>query len=76
MPTAAEEIKAQYSSNRKQIARDYKKIDDLGRSILHSSNISECNQMQDDMAALHRGIADMNKQNKQAIERLKEWWRD
>ena len=76
MPTAAEEIKSQYASNRKQIGRDYKKIERLELSVKHCTKISDREQLQDEIAVLHRGITDMNKQNNQALERVKRWWRD
>lgn len=76
MHTEAEEIKSQYASNRKQITRDFRKIECLERGIRHSEKISERKRMQDDIVALHRGIEDMNKQNNQAIKRVNGWWRD
>lgn len=76
MPSAAEELKAQYASNRKQIARDYKKVEDLERGMRHCKSISDRNGLKDEIEVLLNGIQNMNKQNQQAMERIKQWWTD
>ena len=74
MSSAADELKAQYASNRKQISRDYRKIEDLERGIKHSNKISERESLNNQITALVNGISDMNKQNQQAMERIRQWW--
>ena len=73
MYNPAKELKAQYASNRKQIERDFKKIEDLARRIKHSNKISERAELDGQIAALHSSINDMNKQNQQAMERIRQW---
>lgn len=70
------ELKKDYVSNRSLIGKNYTKIETLRKKIDWTKKIREAMSYEAQIQTLESEIREMNKQNKEYEEIIKEWWTD